>query len=949
MAMAPIDLAVFHNNGYIRKQCRVTNLWFWTADHERETCGDTSEDEYTFIGNPLISGYDMRGKELKDAMREAFLGFFEAKEHTRIDPYPILARWRDDIHLTIASIADFQPHVTSGMVEPPANPLTISQPCIRLTDVDAVGRSGRHLTTFEMMAHHVFNRPDEGRMYYWMEECVRYCHEMFTQTFGIDANEITYVENPWCGGGNAGPAVEVIVGGLELATLVFMNLEEDENGDVEIKGDKYSEMPLQIIDTGYGLERFCWAAAGTPTIYEAIYPETVAWLKELAGFDGITKQWPDLDLDKILGEMSRLNGIMNIEAGVDGQQLRSIFIAKLSERGIAITSEQFTAITDPLARIYAIPDHLHALCNMLGDGLVPSNAKAGYLARMLARRTLRMRDELGIDVSLSDLANHHIEVNLGGKIMKQTHDGIGIILTLEEEKYAEMLRKGEQVIKTMLSDVDTNISEMADELLFSLNDSHGIAPEMAISLAQKSGWEAMTLRTGFTAELAERHAKMAKDAAKEVVKSSLVSGLDNLPATISLYYDDVYQSQFDASVLHCTQVQSDDLPDEVTHGVVLDRTCFYPVGGGQEADYGTLSTESVHCRVLDTRKIGDYIVHFTDSALSNGDVVRGSLDWNRRKQLMDHHTSVHIVGGAARRILGPHIYQAGANKSEESARLDITHYNRLSRQDLDGIEKMANQVIVQVHKTEKTILNRKDADRKHGFDLYQGGAPKGDTIRILRISDHDIQACGGTHHDELGQIGSIRIVRSTAVQDGVERLHIVAGQAALDYAREQDGLLRQTGDVFGVNINDIPRTAERFFTEWKDQRKRIEQLEAEIVRLRTSGGDDSSFTKDGVRIVIMESDGGLKNMSKMLKELTLDETKPTLAILGSKDGGGKLMVATTENSIASERYNSVDILKTIIPHISGGGGGRPTFAQGGGSNPEGLQDSFAAAKSLLEL
>ena len=800
-----------------------------------------------------------------------------------------------------------------------------------------------------MMAHHVFNRPDEGRMYYWMEECVKYCHEMFTETFGIDAKEITYVENPWCGGGNAGPAVEVIVGGLELATLVFMNLEEDENGDVEIKGDKYSEMPLQIIDTGYGLERFCWAAAGTPTIYEAIYPETVAWLKKLAGFDGITKQWPELNLDKILGEMSRLNGIMNIEAGVDGDQLRSIFIAKLGERGIEITSEQFTAITDPLARIYAIPDHLHALCNMLGDGLVPSNAKAGYLARMLARRTLRMRDELGIDVTLSDLAQHHIDVNLGGKVMKQTHDGIGTILDLEEEKYSEMLRKGEQVIKTMLSDVGNDASEMADELLFSLNDSHGIAPEMAISLAQNSGWKSMTLRTGFTAELAERHAKMAKEAAKEVTKSALVSGLDNLPATNSLYYDDVYQSQFDASVLHCVQVKSPDLPEEVTHGVVLDRTCFYPEGGGQEADFGTLATDSVHCRVLDTRKIGEHIVHFTDSALSNGDVVRGSVDWNRRKQLMDHHTSVHIVGGAARRILGPHIYQAGANKSEESARLDITHYNRLSRQDLDEIERMANQVIVQVHKTEKTILNRKDADRKHGFDLYQGGAPKGDTIRVLRISDHDIQACGGTHHDEPGQIGSIRIVRSTAVQDGVERLHIVAGQAALAYAREQDGLLRQTGDVFGVNVSDVPRTAERFFTEWKDQRKRIEQLEAEIVRLKTSGGDDSSFSKDGVRIVIMESDGGLKNMSKMLKELTLDETKPTLAILGSKDGGGKLMVATTENSIASERYNSVEILRTIIPHISGGGGGRPTFAQGGGSNPEGLQDSFDAAKTLLEL
>ena len=392
MVMAPIDLAVFHENGYIRKQCRVTGLWFWTSNHDRDTCGDTSEDEYTFIGSPLISGFDMRGKELKDAMREAFLGFFEEREHTRIEPYPILARWRDDIHLTIASIADFQPHVTSGLVDPPANPLTISQPCIRLTDVDAVGRSGRHLTTFEMMAHHVFNRPEEGKMYYWMEECVRYCHEMFTQTFGIDSSEITYVENPWCGGGNAGPAVEVIVGGLELATLVFMNLHEDEYGDIDIKGDKYSEMPLQIIDTGYGLERFCWAAAGTPTIYEAIYPQTVAWLKQLAGFEGVAKQWPDLDLDRILGEMSRLNGIMNIEAGVDGEELLATFLQRLAKRGIEISSEQFTAITDPLSRIYAIPDHLHALCNMLGDGLVPSNAKAGSKLSSLALENISNED-----------------------------------------------------------------------------------------------------------------------------------------------------------------------------------------------------------------------------------------------------------------------------------------------------------------------------------------------------------------------------------------------------------------------------------------------------------------------------------------------------------------------------------------------------------------------------
>ena len=271
-------------------------------------------------------------------------------------------------------------------------------------------------------------------------------------------------------------------------------------------------------------------------------------------------------------------------------------------------------------------------------------------------------------------------------------------------------------------------------------------------------------------------------------------------------------------------------------------------------------------------------LHLTDGPFEKGDLVRGSIDWKRRKQLMDHHTAVHIVGGAARRILGPHIYQAGANKSVEMARLDITHFNRLTREDLDAIEALANEVLGQVQRTEKTELDRKEADKKYGFDLYQGGAPKGSSIRILRIADHDIQACGGTHHDEPGQIGSIRIVRSSAVQDGVERLHIVAGQAALTYAREQDTLLRSMSELYGVPNTELPKTSQRFYNEWKDQRKRIEQLEAEIVRLRTSGGGSDSKEVDGVRIVIMEAHGNLKKMTKMLKELTLDKQNPTLAV-----------------------------------------------------------------------
>jgi alanyl-tRNA synthetase len=401
------------------------------------------------------------------------------------------------------------------------------------------------------------------------------------------------------------------------------------------------------------------------------------------------------------------------------------------------------------------------------------------------------------------------------------------------------------------------------------------------------------------------------------------------------------QREFSAKVLECIPLTLDD-NEQVSHAIILDKTCFYPEGGGQEGDYGTLGKVNV----IDTRKVEDLVIHLCDGPLKGK--VTGKLDWNRRKQLMDHHTAVHIVGGAARRILGSHIYQAGANKSVESARLDITHHRRLDRSDLDEIENLANQVLQEVENTEKVTLTRKDADSEYGFDLYQGGAPKGNQIRILKISDHDIQACGGTHHDNPNRIGTIRVVRSSAVQDGVERLHIVAGNAALLHSREQEDLLREASDSFGVATADLPKTADRFFGEWKEQRKRIEQLEAEIVRLRTTGGGDDSTELDGVRIIIMEVDGDIKQMTKMVGELTRDVSVPTLAVIGSRDGGGKLLIALTEDSLASERYDAAAILKQISHHIKGGGGGRPTFAQGGGSNPDGLPEALAAARSLIE-
>jgi alanyl-tRNA synthetase len=874
MVFGEVHIPFWDESGHMRRTCSVTGLYFWTRDNNRTTSGDTHEDPYTFIGSPIIDGFPMRGKELKDSMRSSFLNYFSENSHTQIDPYPVIARWRDDIHLTIASIADFQPHVTSGQVPPPANPLCISQPCIRLTDVAAVGRSGRHLTTFEMMAHHAFNRPNDGEVVYWIDQCVRFCDDMLVNSFGINPIEITYVENPWSGGGNAGAALEVIVGGLELATLVFMNLEEHEDGDIVIKGLSYREMDLQIIDTGYGLERFCWAAAGTPTIYEAIYPESVSWLKETIGFESMVNDLNlNVDSTALLSELSRLAGILNIDVGTDVDSLYSTLIERLNAQDIKISVSDLKRLTEPLSAIYAIPDHMHALCNMLGDGLIPSNTKAGYLARMLARRVCRMKSDLNLNLTLAELGKHHIETHLDLENFTQNEDGILLLLELEESRYYEMLRKGQSAVNTALQNLPKNATEVPDSILFRLSEERGINPDMVMAISNDLGWENLSVRVGFSADMADRNARMTKDAAKIRDKNNFLK--EEFPVTSQDYYLDTNETHFTAEVLHCGEINhesnkisfSNEVISTPTHFVILDRTLFYPEGGGQLGDQGYFHLDGTRTiSVLDTKIEEGVIIHFTDGFLNNGR-IDAEVDNVRRRQLMDHHTAVHIVGGAARDILGPHIRQAGSNKGQRYARIDLTHYSRMSRDLLDKIEDRANDIVQLNPTVEKIILDRAEADSRFGFDIYQGGPPKHQEIRIIKIGDFDVQACGGTHHDEAGSIGELRIVRSSQVQDGVERLQIVAGDTARDHARQQERILSEASEILGVQSEDLPKAVMKFFQEWKSQQKKISNLEAEIVRLRTSGGGDEAIHKDGIRYVIMESSGDSKQLMKMLSEL----------------------------------------------------------------------------------
>ncbi|MBW6469776.1 MAG: alanine--tRNA ligase [Methanosarcinaceae archaeon] len=913
------QLDFFSNNGFVRKQCQKCGVFFWTRDLDRKTCGDAPCDPYSFIGNPVFKKqYDLA------EMREYFLNFFEERDHTRIDRYPVIARWRDDIYLTIASIADFQPFVTSGEVPPPANPLTISQPCIRLPDLDAVGRSGRHLTTFEMMAHHAFNTNDKE--IYWKERTMELCDE-FLMSLGADPMAVTYKEEPWAGGGNAGPCVEVLIGGLEVATLVFMNLKQSKDGDIMIKGEAYSKMDNYIVDTGYGLERFVWASKGSPTIYDAVFPSIV---NELMGLAGIDHELDNAEYAYILSQNARLAGLMDISEKANLLELR-----KQVASSIGTTVEKLTSIMEPVETVYAITDHTRCLTFMFGDGIIPSNVKAGYLARLVLRRTLRMMQDLDIRISLSEIVKMHINNLPEYPEFEENFETIEDILHHEEQKFADTLERGRRMIQKSAIHYKKSGEKIPLEKLIEMYDSHGIPPEILKKVAAEVGVK-VELPDTFYSLVADKHGRAE---AKEIKEYPYADRIENLPPTKRLFYDEPNGMEFEAVVL--------DIFDD---HIVLDSTLFYPEGGGQPADHGKLVIDNDVLHVIDVQMIHGVVVHKIKAIedelhVRKGDLVIGKINEKRRMAHARHHTATHIVNDAAKKVLGDYIWQAGAQKSESHARLDLSHYKRITIDELNEIEMISNQIVMENQRVNSEWMDRTDAEQAYGFRLYQGGVPPGKNIRILRVGD-DIEACGGTHCTNTGLVGPIKILKTERVQDGVERIEYAAGEAAVRAVQENNKILRDSANALRVTSEHLPLTIDRFFGEWKEFKKENARLKDELAHALVHKMMRGAVEINGIRIVaetITHADS--EELVKIA--LGLAEQDDVVALLASSLEGVKI-VATAGKGAIEQGVDVGKVVREMSHIVGGGGGGRPDMAQGGGVDPSKIDDALISGTELVK-
>jgi len=925
--MSEYEVELFRSEGFNRRKCSKCGKAYWTLS-DSETCGEPPCDEYTFIDNsPTKKKFSLH------EMREFFLSFFEKNGHKRVARYPIVSRWRDDTFFTIASVSCFQPWVLNLTIEPPANPLTMSQPCLRFNDIDNVGKTGRHLTEFEMMAHHAFNTKDN--FVYFKDRTVELCQKLLLE-MGIKPDTITYLEAEWAGGGNSGPCLEVIVGGVELATLVFMMYEDaplpsgasnlrTSGSQVTPSGKK--DMPMQVVDTGYGLERFTWISQGSPSAYEAIFGKVLEKLKKESS---VTPN------PEILAEYSRVAGMMSVESKSDLDTLRRMAAERLS-----IPLDKLTGTVLPMENLYSICDHTRSLMFMLNDGVVPSNVKAGYFGRLLIRRSLRSLRNLSLSLPLTDIMGWQVDYFARDfPEMKENKSEILELVEVEENRYEGTVKRGRKIVSDLGKKITTNE-------LITLYDTYGLVPELVKEFSEQD----IKIPDDFYIQVAARHEKPEEEEKEAEIKLP-----ENIPPTQLGYYEDQYVKEFESKILSVFD-----------NYVVLEKTYFYPEGGGQETDLGVIDGLMID----DVTKVGQVVLHkIKDSGLNEGQAVSCKLSWPRRLQLMQHHTTAHIINGAARKVLGNHIWQAGAHKSEELGRLDITHYAGLSDEEMKKIEDLSNKVVKDNLPVDIQFMPRNKAEELHGFRIYQGGAVPGKDIRIINIKDWDVEACGGTHFSSTGEVGEIKLIRAKRIQDGVLRLEFKAGGATRRHLKKRKELveeirlgdsaetneteLKQIASIFSVQIEQLPKTLERFKKEWKEQRAELETMGAaenyskippgnsaesakklfddwksqrkELERLRCS-------LKDQVLDRIKGQSGVIKELTSCLDAGNLTEIansalgKDTLLILANKTGDKANVVVASSSS-----HNAAEIANALCKKLGGGAHGNEKLAVGGGSS-----------------
>lgn len=791
-------VSVLNKEGFVRKKCTTCGTMFWTTNKNRDYCGDPSCSG----GFNVVENNPSKHRLSYIGVWKKIVEILEPRGYKPIKRYPVVARWNPTVEFTIASIAAFQPFVITGEVEPPAKMLIIPQFCLRFGDIENVGITGSHCTGFVMIGQHVFVSPEEWNQAKYFKDI----YDFLVEGVGLSKDEFVIHEDAWAGGGSYGPCLEFFSRGVELFNQVYTMFEQTPQGDRELK--------LKVLDMGLGQERVAWFSQGTPNMYEAVFPNVLSKLKE------ITKVEQDFDLYK---RFSKYSAYLNIDEVEDIDKAWARVAKELN-----IDVETLKSKMIPMTAIYSIAEHSRALLFAISDGKLPSNVGGGYNLRVIFRRAVSFIDQFKWNIKINDVCRWHAEelYELFPEVSEHL-DEVSKILDVEYRKYDQTKANARKILTKYLEKGD-----ISEETLLTLYDSNGISPDMVIEEAYKMG-KIIRKPDDFYNKVVQLHEQ--KEQIHQTYTDFQLNIKNDLPETIIEYWKDYLLLELKARVLH---IEKAKINEKDVWAVITDKTIAYPTSGGQLHDIGTIND----IKFNDAVKYQSYIVHCLEKKpkFNIGDEVTIKIDEDWRRQLAAHHTATHVINAASVDILGKHVNQASAKKTYEKAHLDITHYDSLTEEEIDKIEKKSNEIIQKNIKINSYYIPRGEAEAKYGMRLYQGGAVPGKYIRVVEIPGEDVEACGGTHMHSTGEIHKIKIIKTQKVQDGIVRITFTGGNAVDRLEKENKEIVQKISSLLKVKPDQIKERIEEIQVKSKQLQKSItkgqgkDSIEPNIITLNST-------------------------------------------------------------------------------------------------------------------
>ena len=870
-------------------------------------------------------------------LREAYLKFFEEKGCQR---WPSSSLVPDDpsLLLTVAGMVQFKQYfLQQKHIDPKYIGTTTAQKCVRTNDIDCIGTDGRHLSFFEMMGNFSFGE-------YFKDEMCAWAWEFSTQVMGLEPERI-YVtifeedeetaaiwervgvdpshisrlgadDNFWTAGptGPCGPCSELYydqgeeVGCgnpdcapgcdcdrfLEYWNCVFTQYDRQEDGTL---------VPLEKknIDTGMGLERAAAILQGVTSNFDSdVLRQLVAVGEELTG-----KKY-----------------------GVEYK-------------------------TDLSLRIMA--DHTRAITFMIGDGILPSNEGRGYVLRRLLRRAVRHGHIQGIDKPFLNVFLEKV-VELMGPAYPEIVENKALIaqtLLSEEERFRQTLANGEHYLDEALEGLNEG-DTLGGTTAFTLHDTFGFPYELTCEICAEQGINVD--EEGFNKEM-EAQRKRARDARKDDAWGTLggvyTDLLDELgEPEFTGYVDDESRATVKAIVVDGARVDSASAGTQAA--IVLDKTPFYGEMGGQVGDTGTITAAGVEFQVQDTIKPeAGFPVHVgvvKSGTVTVGQEVTAAIDSMRRKRIERNHTATHILQKALVTVLGDHVKQAGSLVAPDRLRFDFTHFGQMEHKQILEVERICNEIIMSDLPvvTYETSLN---AAREAGV-LALFGEKYGEFVRVVEVGDFSKELCGGTHAGHASEIGFIKIVQETSVGANTRRIEAVTSFDAIEYVNKQIEELHETSRLLGCKALEVQERVKNLEMRAKEAESRVKQIE----KAANEGSiveklEEAAIDADGYKLLVLDMGTATADAMRegwdVMKKRAEGNGAAAVLFARNPEGGKPIMIAAGNDAAVAAGFHAGNVVKAVAPCIQGGGGGKPSMAQAGGKNPDGIAEGVAKAKEFL--